>query len=598
MSLVGNLEDLPLADILQIVSLSRKSGVLNLTQGSANATLYFQNGLVTSASITDFPLDLVTFLCRKQLLSADDEVTVRERALGGEDIRGILVEFAVPDTVVAGFSRTGIEKVVYRLFTWKEGAFTFELTVEGAPQAVGNPFAPSLPEGVNPQFLAMEGARLKDENDYFSTQGNRAAATAQAAPSKPPEPLRAPPSQVPKAAQLTAEKIAPPATQPAPVRTPAPPPTPAPRAAPRPANAKPMIVVVDNDILALKNIEASLVADGYEVAAFGRVEAVVKGVRELLRKGRPLVVLADLVMPKRDASGMLGGLEVLEVLRGEDQHVPIIILADLNNPEAKQKAEEMLVDRYMDKPGRKGFTKEPQNTEPEFLGFMRQLKASIAELKEKAGAISASQAADPFVDLSHELKGELEAATVAVSAAGPASSGAPEKSRGLDRLKEMVRELSDPHFNADVSLLVLRFATELMGRAVIFAMTSKEAIGLGQAGMEMSNATDLVRAMRIPLAEPSIFADVVAAKGPVRRRLDSTPWNQELIKRFGGEEPVESFAAPIFTSHRIAAIIYGDNAGEDRPIGDVDALEIFLSHAGIAMERSLLERRLRDLTSG
>ena len=45
-------------------------------------------------------------------------------------------------------------------------------------------------------------------------------------------------------------------------------------------------------------------------------------------------------------------------------------------------------------------------------------------------------------------------------------------------------------------------------------------------------------------------------------------------------------------------IVYGDNGGEAKPIGDVDSLEIFLSHAGIAMERALLERRIRDLTAG
>jgi hypothetical protein len=41
------------------------------------------------------------------------------------------------------------------------------------------------------------------------------------------------------------------------------------------------------------------------------------------------------------------------------------------------------------------------------------------------------------------------------------------------------------------------------------------------------------------------------------------------------------------------AILYGDNLPEKRPIGDTEALEIFLSQAGLAMEKALLERRLR-----
>jgi hypothetical protein len=42
------------------------------------------------------------------------------------------------------------------------------------------------------------------------------------------------------------------------------------------------------------------------------------------------------------------------------------------------------------------------------------------------------------------------------------------------------------------------------------------------------------------------------------------------------------------------ALLYGDNLPENRKIGDTDSLEIFISQAGMAMERALLQRKLSE----
>ena len=50
MSLVGNLEDLPLADILQIVSLSKRTGILTIETQEGKNVIVFKDGLIISAA--------------------------------------------------------------------------------------------------------------------------------------------------------------------------------------------------------------------------------------------------------------------------------------------------------------------------------------------------------------------------------------------------------------------------------------------------------------------------------------------------------------------------------------------------------------------
>ena len=67
------------------------------------------------------------------------------------------------DTIV----KEQVEKIVYSFFGWTEGAFSFQL---GEPEEMGrtsfSPLQFMLEQGLNPQWLAMEGSRLLDEKRH------------------------------------------------------------------------------------------------------------------------------------------------------------------------------------------------------------------------------------------------------------------------------------------------------------------------------------------------------------------------------------------------------------------------------------------------
>src|SRR6185369_4186320 len=125
MSLVGNLEDLGLGEILQIVSLSRRSGVLSLESRGREARVIFQNGQVTRASSSTFQQNLGEVLIQKGVI----DLTVLKRALSIQAdegycqlLGGIIVDrFGISADAIEAVVREQIENVVYSLFAWAEG---------------------------------------------------------------------------------------------------------------------------------------------------------------------------------------------------------------------------------------------------------------------------------------------------------------------------------------------------------------------------------------------------------------------------------------------------------------------------------------------
>jgi GAF domain-containing protein len=52
---------------------------------------------------------------------------------------------------------------------------------------------------------------------------------------------------------------------------------------------------------------------------------------------------------------------------------------------------------------------------------------------------------------------------------------------------------------------------------------------------------------------------------------------------------------PVITEGKVVALLYCDNAISGDPFSETEGLEIFISHAGLALEKSLLQRRLHEI---
>jgi Domain of unknown function (DUF4388) len=183
------------------------------------------------------------------------------------------------------------------------------------------------------------------------------------------------------------------------------------------------------------------------------------------------------------------------------------------------------------------------------------------------------------------------------TAAGAVLSGVDRKD--LNLLTSMIAELSGPSTSSEITLMVLRFASEIMNRALILLVRKDDIVGLGQFGLVLPEGSpqERVRSIRIPLSDPSIFRDVVEKKVPYKSQLPQSKWHQYFVDQLGKDWPVEVFTAPLICEGRVIAILYGDNIPTKEKIGDTEGLEAFIKVTGFAFGKALLERRLQDTQS-
>lgn len=538
MSLAGNLEDLALGDIVQIISLSRKTGTLSLRRKEQHGFVRFRDGQVVHARSSEEQRFLGEVLVERGFTDASalNRALLLQKQQGGRERLGriLINSFKVDAKAVETVAREQIKQVMQVLFTWEEGTFEFDLRedVETVDDLSVDPVQFMLEQGLNPHLL-LSGDTFTETDEATSLPGLPAVLQDAAVP-----------------AAMTAE--------------------------PPPRRTGYTVVLVDDDITTLQSLSASLAERGWKVETFRNGEEAIITIDDLYRHHCIPTVIVDLIMPRMDGSGILGGLELLELLHGNYPDLPVVAMADYHNLEAERKVLGMGVP----------FILKPRRDEIEDTETGSAFRACLFEKIEKNGTPAEPCLDEERVNIGAEILREM-------GVEQPATKQ-PRESSGISLLRSMLAELNNPTLGGGIVLLVLRFAAEFMSRAVIFSVREDRIAGLGQFGIIAKNADALVRDMCIPCHEPSLFSQALDSHLPAILKPGESQWDSYLFDRIGGK-PAEVFVGPIISGGKVVAILYGDTLPEGKQFPHMDSLEIFLSQAGIAIEKALLERRLEEM---
>lgn len=618
MSLVGSLEDLGLGEILQIVSLSGKSGVLWIRSPHGEGRIVFDRGAIRGALVGDGPRDLRGLLLAAGAMpEADLESLYGDAQAEGASFEEILVARTALDAArLDELRERHVETSVLRMFSWPMGEFSFEINDESAdPTGVDL----LLRAGMNAQFLALEGTRLRDENvqggdalddpssgdddadeameiafdGEESSEPVTAEGTETATPDAPAEmeitilelldgeiddadtALLAEPIEdasapvVDEDPTLTGEeqrrereaealRVA---TPPAPVVSlPRPPPVaPAPRACSG-------MVIIDRDLVVLEWVKTSLAPLGLRAHIFPRSELAIQRIRQYFARGEmPLVVLTS-DTPPDPVSGARDWAEIAARLRAQVPQLPLLLVS---SPDSKVSAanERAIPDAVATRP--------PLSILADERAREKREKFAV-ELRDAASRVLARPAPPR-----------------------PQPGPVRDANDPMRSLREWSARLRDPASPSEVLRIVLEFGARHFDRAAIFWLRDGEAQAMGQLGLPATGGPDdaALREFCIPSDAPECFRKVLASRAPLRLTPEE-PGDLALTARLGNSTPPELYVAPVESSEEVVALLYADNAITRRPLGDTSALEVILHEGGLALDRAVLERALEEVESG
>jgi CheY-like chemotaxis protein len=363
LSLNGNLEDIPLLDILQIIAFSQKTGYLTVQASGGEAALVFRDGLVVSATTPDsLPED------------------PRQAELS-EQKRGTLI-------------RQRVEVALEQLIRLREGAFCFHLTAE-PPLKVGSHDISSLTlsQGIKPEELLLELARSMDEDRRDSV------ALVESGLAEPlEEPGEAGTAEVEGAGPALPEERSPALDSP-PVAVPDPPPS---------DRHRIVLLLVDEDDLR-QSLAKRLIDSDYQVVEAGQPSAAVRKARGLGDLGLPFTLIADRGMPASDGSSFNGGLEVVELLQKAGLHPPVLLMTDRMTRTLHARARRVGVSRWLFKPVLSRL--DPAQFEADLRVFGDRLLEILPSLEDAAEAPPSTRPS-PFIPLPRSVESWDEVTTL------------------------------------------------------------------------------------------------------------------------------------------------------------------------------------------
>ncbi len=634
MSLVGSLEDLGLGDILQIVSLSRKSGLLMIHSEEGEGRIVFCDGLVRAAFVKGEANDLRDLLLRTGFVADAEFAKASELAAA----RGVPLDEIIPECTgltkerLDSLRREHIERSVFRIFSWQGGEFSFEVRDQVDPRDSEI----LLSTGINAQYLTMEATRMDDEGERSETDDpdDESFEIEQVDEALDEEPF------------FSGEAIGDPIA--APIREPFSDPFSAATSAPIAHTANqvelepdatgrdcepPADTVQDtHEIPGSQPLRDRAGAEAFEIVALSAARRVEKndplfstdaGSREhaeIARAGRRRPVcliaidpelgaiewqkanLADLFQRVHIFQSSEAGIARIRQYLGRGDVPVALVSSELSQDPAlgfsevgefvrrlKQQAPNMPVlvswvegEQEISVPLADAMIRRPN---PAFIGGRRSgkiLEAAVVNLR---------------ADMCEWLDGAPQAvpqSSAPVHAAPPISRMSPEEpASGLQRLRETSQRMRDPDTRGEVLSLVLDFAAESFARVAIFMVRDETAVGIAQRGLPAAGGPDddEFSGLEIAAADVEWFARVIEGRSAIAQApLGDGDWALSL--RLGDRSPTQAYIAPIESGGRVVALLYADNLPAGGPIPDTTILQIVLHEAGLALERALLERAL------
>jgi hypothetical protein len=171
----------------------------------------------------------------------------------------------------------------------------------------------------------------------------------------------------------------------------------------------------------------------------------------------------------------------------------------------------------------------------------------------------------------------------------------PVERKDISSLRALTQELRFPNSASEITLLILRFASDIFLRGILFMVGDREIVGLGQFGLDIEKPDEKIREIILLFEESNFLNKIIMGKRPYKGSIEKDRVTEELINEIDGGWPGEAALFPLIAEGRVVALLYCDNLTTGEKIIETEGLEIFIDQAGLALEKSLLQRRIQEM---
>jgi hypothetical protein len=591
MAFTGDLEHLPITDIIQLVHTTRKSGIFSVKGSKGESRIVFSSGYIVSANHINDRVRIGTVLVKTGAITIDD----LKQALGAtnnaaQNHRPLMATLMQMGKLKQEDALRGLKKLVemtiVELMSWTKGTFTFDTD----PIAVSSEGGASSGDReqdvvVDAQMVLMDALRIFDERERDRAKGK----------------------EVPSFEALYADVL--------------------PGEGAAQTKGAPSTITADDLGLAdIDRLETKIPRPVSEMEIFDPVEIHRQQIKELLAgfsSGEQEAFVTFLRRPVArkaapDAAAQQAGKAVVlfsgdELIRHSlmslcnEEGIPVFSTndgADLERIVSQCLSGMRTPLVVFDSPVRSegGFTeKKTLSTrtavmkkysavpvlqfasidDPDFFlqSYSDGVRAVFPKPVKEVRKESYIQDTIQFLDIFRSyIKGFQERIDTT--------------DRSVKELKDNIRSLREITSPSDAAMVILAFVAEMFERAVTFFVRPSELTGERAVGVSSEKSAGPTPAdrLKIPLSKPSVFREVLE-KGLAYYGESSDEALKGLFQEIGKPLSPAVVLLPLLVDRKVVALVYGDFGKKEASPVQLDILEILAQQVGIVLEYALFRRQ-------
>lgn len=172
-------------------------------------------------------------------------------------------------------------------------------------------------------------------------------------------------------------------------------------------------------------------------------------------------------------------------------------------------------------------------------------------------------------------------------------SGSDDQS--ITRFKNSMAKLAGRMEPPEISLVVLDYISSMFERAITFVagaseMTAERSIGIDR---EKLNGPTATLRLKLPLAQNSAFRSVIDGGKLFYGQSNDIELKNHLYRAIGAPYSSKILLAPIKSLGKVVAVVYADfGVDKGATLVNSELIEIMVKFAGLTLENSLLQKKL------